>query len=149
MRKFKRSSKILKINWLSRYEGTLFIMLIFFIDCLTGSWLEIVGTPSPRDHKELSEQLILFLSAKGWFVLVPYLMILVMMFRVLKFDIFDILLTTVCILSVIITQWDYYNNGTSRETGLDWSVFITIFIFIMLLKFSWKKLQKVIYRTRP
>ena len=149
MRKFKRSSKILKINWLSRYEGTLFIMLIFFIDCLTGSWLEIVGTPSPRDHKELSEQLILFLAAKGWFVLVPYLMILVMMFRVLKFDIFDILLTTVCILSVIITQWDYYNNGNSRETGLDWSVFITIFRFIILLKLSWKKLQKVILRTRP
>ena len=125
MRKFKRSSKILKINWLSRYEGTLFIMLIFFIDCLTGSWLEIVGTPSPENYQDLSEQLILFLAAKGWFVLVPYLMILVMMFRVLKFDIFDILLTTVCILSVIITQWDYYNNGNSRETGLDWSVLLT------------------------
>ena len=122
-------------------------MTIFLIDCLTGNWLVITGLDDPKDYEELSGQLILFLAAKGWFVIVPYLMVYYVMLRRIRFDNFDIILNFICILSVIITQWDYYNNGNGRETNLDWWVFITIFLFFLTLKLSWKKLLKIIQKA--
>lgn len=132
------------------FSGTILILLVFLIDCVTGMWPKIIGTPDPANAREWGYQLVAVLGYKSWFTYVPYLLVaLIMIFRhwphllkKLNFDILDIVLLFLYFISCVITTIDYHTNLNMRKAITDvWSyaivtAFILIVKIIMFLK--WK-----------
>jgi hypothetical protein len=130
-------------------SGTILILLIFAVDCITGNWLKITGVHAPETIEEYHKQMILFLAAKSFFVMVPYLIVLLFMSNVkLKFDISDLLLLFLCIMSCVVNTYDYFNNGNTRPTFFDWWGFGIAMGVILLIKFFiWMILRKTTSKT--
>lgn len=132
------------------FSGTILILLVFIIDCVTGMWQKIIGTPDPTTAREWGYQLVDMMGNKSWFTYVPYLLIaLIMVFRWwphllkrLNFDILDIVLLIMYLVSCIITSIDYHTNLNMRECITDvWSyAILTAFILIVkiFMFLKWK-----------
>lgn len=131
---------------LNRYEGTILILAVFIFDCITGNWLKIVGYDNPQNVEQWRFQMTMFLAAKSYFTFAPYILIGLFMLKRIDFDEFDIILWFLCILTCIKTTWDYYDNRNEMPTWLDWQTFSIAFLFILVIKLSWNRLQKIISR---
>lgn len=124
-------------------SGTIIILLVFCIDCVTGLWQsKILRVPAPLTFEEWGWQLVQFTYFKSFFDYVPYLLLmLIVVFRFwpkvlrsINFDLFDVLLIILYLFNCVITTLDYQLNDNTRDTGIDIQAFAIITLFIIGLK---------------
>lgn len=132
----------------NKYLGTILIITVFALDCISGNWLKITGVEAPKTIEEYHHQIIEFLKAKSFFVMVPYLIIALMMFNIkIMFDIADVLMLFICILSCVVNTYDYFDNGNQRQIDIDFVVFGIAIGTILIIKILWMNLQKTTLKT--
>lgn len=121
--------KILKRLKIS-FSLTQIILMVFLIDAVTGNWVKVFY-PAPATMEEWQQQVILFNTAKSFFDIVPYLLLLI-----IATDVYDRLLIYVFLFFSCITIADWYVSSNWRPTGIDWIVLVICLILIFTLKYA-------------
>lgn len=136
----------------TKWSGTLLIITVFVIDCLCGLWQQLHGIKQADSWEAYSYQLLDFLGNKAWFTMVPYLIIFYMMItqfyprlkNEIQFDLYDVLLLFIYLVSCIVTIIDYKTNYNMRDWVTDAITYIIATGFILSIKtiFAWKNWRK-------
>lgn len=137
-------------------SGTILIIAVFIVDCVTGLWQKIIGTPDPVTMEEWGYQMLDMLANKSWFTYVPYLLLaMIMLFRFwpkllkcINFDILDAALLAIYTVSCVITSIDYHSNLNMRDWTTDAYSYAIATCFILMIKITiksysaWKNWRK-------
>lgn len=104
------------------------VVMVFLIDMVTGNWVKAFYD-APETMEEWQEQVILFNTAKSFFDVVPYLLLLI-----IANDLYDKLLIYVFLFFSCITIADWFLSSNWRPVGIDWIVLIISLFLIFTLK---------------
>ena len=113
-------------------NGTLLIIALFTLDCLTGAVTLLLGQAETQE--EWISQIVTFMAARSVFTWTPYILILLLLRYRFYFDKVDEILTVLMLLMSIFDTSDYLVNWNMRNMWMDYIVFSIIAIPLIIYK---------------